>query len=118
MPSRMTIFSSFSWACLRLIFSKPTSSATLVEKTIGFCASCWAAYFSCRAVRKSVLPSCGRVGRIKEAEVGDLILPGCVSLPGRVWRGERLTLEVPDPFMLAIMLASGRVVPFDAKPGP
>lgn len=116
MPSRITIFSSCSCACCLLIFAKPTSSATLVEKTMGFCASCSVAYFSFRAVRKSVLPSCGRVGRMKDAEVGVLVLPGRSQCVGRCNRGKVLTLKVPDPLMLAVMLAACWVVPFDAQP--
>ena len=76
----MTNCSSSSWACWRRIFSKPTSSATLPEKMIflgGFWSSIGSpAYLSCRAERKDWGASVGRVGRTKDAAVGDFFLPG------------------------------------------
>lgn len=57
---------------------------------------------------------------MKDADVGDLILPkGSVSdLTARAAYGEKLTFEVSHPFMLAVVLPSRRVVPFDAEPRP
>ena len=79
-PSRMTNCSSSSWACWRRIFSKPTSSATLPEKKI-FLGWAWPsvgspAYLSWRADRKDWGGSGVRVGRTKDAAVGDLEWPG------------------------------------------
>lgn len=81
-PSRMTIFSSCSWACCKRILSKPISSATLPDTTICgpdetgvLSAATPEAYFSSSASRKVLGFSAGRVGRTNEAAVGDLDMP-------------------------------------------
>ena len=77
MPSRMTILRSCTLASCRRILSKPTSWATLPEKTIWESALDWPvpAYFSLRAATKLWGGSDLLVGRTNEAAVGDLETP-------------------------------------------